>query len=70
MNLTDRDKLEIEQLYRRFNMVPTDRENNLIISFTNFQGQVVFPSGTKKEEVEDYFERIYPGIIRPLDNKN
>jgi len=62
---TEKDKVEIEQLFRKFQTTP--RHNNLIIrDFTNFINQIIFPIGTEVEEIEDYFNTIYPGGLTEL----
>jgi hypothetical protein len=63
---SDKDKLEISQLFRRFKLTPCDQEGNLIINFTNFFNQTIFPKGTNTEEVESYFDIVYPGGVNSL----
>jgi len=67
--LTDQEKLEIEQLWRRFNTF-TIVEEQLTQNFVDFYGDVIFPKGTYRSEVWDYFDRIYPNGINKLINDN
>ena len=66
MIVSETDKLEIEQLWRRFKVIPF-QEGKLLIDFTNFQKQVLFPKGTNIAEVKDYFNRVYPSGLVALN---
>jgi len=65
MYISDQEKLDIEQLWRRFNTFVLIEEK-LDQDFINFQGQVIFPKGTYRSEIWDYFNRIYPDGIKKL----
>ena len=66
MLISEREKLEIEQLWRRFITFEFDNEEMLLNDFTNFEGQTIFPKGTYRSEIWDYFNRIYPDGIKKL----
>jgi len=65
IELTEQEKLEIEQLWRRFNTFRMEDEF-LVEDFTNFQEEVIFPKGTYRSEVWDYFNRVYPDGLKNL----
>lgn len=62
---TEQELLDIEQLWRRFNTFKMYDEM-LIEDFTNFQGDTIFPKGTYRSEIWDYFNRIYPNGVNGL----
>ena len=62
---TEKELLDIEQLWRRF-ITFKMYDEMLVEDFTNFQGETIFPKGTYRSEVWDYFNRIYPEGVNAL----
>jgi len=62
---TEQELLDIEQLWRRF-ITFKMYDEMLVEDFTNFQGETIFPKGTYRSEVWDYFNRIYPEGVNAL----
>lgn len=65
MTIDETSKLEIEQLWRKFKIC-SFKDEALTEDFNNFENETIFPKGTLRSEVWDYFNRVYPDGIKHL----